>query len=124
MESCALCVNSARYTVTLRLFILMLKSGPRLAGRGPLSVSYIVLTRFHLILRISHFQSQQGAHLVFSLLTALISHCFKSHDSFEGVWCLETKIWEVGVLIITEILLPQSSYNGQIKKPYKIYIVR
>lgn len=73
VESCALCINSARYTVTLLLFILMLKSGPRLAGRGPLSVSYIVLTHVHLILRMSHFQSQQGAHLVFSLLTALAS---------------------------------------------------
>lgn len=73
MESCALCINSACYTVILRLFILMLKSGPHVAGRGPLSVSYIVLTHFYLILRISYFQSQQGAHLVFSLLTALAS---------------------------------------------------
>ena len=66
-----------------------------------------------------------GAHLVFSLPTALESAKVPRGDgSFSRVWYLETKIWELGVLITTEVLLLLSSFSGQSKEIYKIYIIR
>ena len=88
MELRAVCINSACYKIILQLFIVMLQSGPHFAGRGSLSVSYIVLTHCHLILRISHFQAQQGAHLVFSVLTTLASAIVsRAMIPLNRVWC-------------------------------------